>query len=182
MTGEFLTLPLRLSARAASLLLRSTEEIATRGIALATQVAGIVRPPAPQESAPSRETDAPESAPPRERRPAPRPEPQPPALDRTDEIDFDAPPQQEPAHVSEEPELTAELAEPGAEDGAGAQIRIDAPLAGYDQLNADEVIARLAASDPAELAAIQLYESANQRRQTVLSAVERQLALSSRGS
>ena len=37
---------------------------------------------------------------------------------------------QEPVHVSEEPELVREEAEPGAEDGAGAQLRVAEPWNG----------------------------------------------------
>jgi hypothetical protein len=48
-------------------------------------------------------------------------------------------------------------------------------------MNARDVIARLEQFSQEELAAITLYESANQRRQSVLSAVERQLELVSRG-
>jgi hypothetical protein len=199
MMGEILTLPLRLSFRAASLALRGGEQIAERGLAIAVQAVGIIRPgsdaaehatsdtwepPAEAESAP--EPAEAEIAP--EPTPAERaPEPEERAaetmsVERADAIDLEAPPEEEPIHVSEEPELAAELAEPGAEEGAGAEVRIEEPWPGYSRLNAEELISRLTASDPAELAAIQLYESAHQRRQTVLSAVERQLALSNRGS
>ncbi len=81
----------------------------------------------------------------------------------------------EPAHVSEEPELVSELAEPGAEDGAGASIRVAEPWPGYDQMQAKQVISRLTAATPAELAAIQLYEGSNRDRQTVRAAVQRSL-------
>lgn len=166
-------LPVRLTARTASLVLRGGAEIAGRGISLATQAVSIVRPQAEPEPPP---------------RPARRPaEPErteapPPPIVHEDEIDLDAPPEPEPVHVSEEPELAAEVAEPGAEEGAGAEVRVDEPWPGYTQLHAEDILARIAASDPAELAAIQLYESAHKKRQTVLSAVRRQLALSSRGS
>jgi hypothetical protein len=81
----------------------------------------------------------------------------------------------EPAHVSEEPELVREEAEIGAEDGAGASITINPPWEGYDRLGARDVIARLSGADAAVLAAVQLYESSNRSRQTVLVAVQRQL-------
>jgi hypothetical protein len=82
---------------------------------------------------------------------------------------------QEPAHVSEEPELVEEFAEPGAEDGAGAEIHIREPWEGYRHMNARDVAARLSAASPAELAAVQLYESSTRGRQTILSAVTRHL-------
>jgi hypothetical protein len=53
---------------------------------------------------------------------------------------------------------------------------IDEPWEGYSRLGAKAVIARLRDADSAELAAVNLYESAHRTRQTVLSAVERQLA------
>jgi hypothetical protein len=85
----------------------------------------------------------------------------------------------DPVHVSEEPELVEQLAESGAEDGAGATIHVNEPWTGYEQLRAEDVIDRLAGASPAELAAIQLYESGNRGRVTVLAAVERELRISS---
>ena len=81
----------------------------------------------------------------------------------------------EPPHVSEEPELVEEVAEPGAEDGAGASVEIAEPWPGYRGLRADEVIARIDAATPAELAGIELYETAHRNRQTVLDAAQRSL-------
>jgi hypothetical protein len=90
----------------------------------------------------------------------------------------EAPPA-EPVHVSEEPELVEEIAEPGAEDGAGASLHVREPWSGYAQMKAEDVIDRLAGSTPAVLAAIQLYENGNRGRVTVLDAVERELRISS---
>ncbi len=81
----------------------------------------------------------------------------------------------EPAHVSEEPVVVREEAEPGAEDGAGASVSIREPWDGYAKLNARDVIDRLGGASAAELAAVQLYETAHRSRQTVLQATERQL-------
>jgi hypothetical protein len=81
----------------------------------------------------------------------------------------------EPVHVSEEPELVQEVAEPGAEDGAGASVTVDEPWPGYARMTARDVIARLADATPAELAAVQLYESFHRDRQTVRAAAERNL-------
>ena len=92
--------------------------------------------------------------------PPPEPEPPPPA---------------EPVHVSEEPELVQEVAEPGAEDGAGAAVTVREPWPGYSRMTAKQVIERLADATPAELAAVQLYESINRDRQTVRAAAERNL-------
>jgi hypothetical protein len=84
----------------------------------------------------------------------------------------------EPVHISEEPELVEEVAEPGAEDGAGASVHVEEPWSGYEHMKADDVIDRLAGATPAELAAIQLYESGRKSRTTVLEAVERELRIS----
>jgi hypothetical protein len=80
-----------------------------------------------------------------------------------------------PAHVSEEPALVEEVAEPGAEDGAGAEIHINEPWEGYARMTAKEIIGRLGAATPAEMAAVQLYESSQRQRQTILNAVQREL-------
>ncbi len=82
---------------------------------------------------------------------------------------------QQPTHVSEEPALVEEFSEPGAEDGAGAEIHVEEPWDGYAQMNARQVIDRVSTTTPAVLAAVQLYESTHRRRQTVLNAVEREL-------
>lgn len=97
----------------------------------------------------------------------PAPPPPPPPAAAT------APPP--PEHVSSEPTLVDEVADPGAEDGAGAEVRIDAPWVGYDGLAAKEVIDRLSGSDAAELAAVELYELSGRQRKSVLEAVQREL-------
>jgi hypothetical protein len=81
----------------------------------------------------------------------------------------------EPSHVSEEPELVRESAEPGAEEGAGASLHVRAPWEGYERMSAREVIARCSGASSAELAAVQLYESGHRNRRTVLQAVEREM-------
>ena len=77
--------------------------------------------------------------------------------------------------MSAEPTLVEESAEPGAEDGAGAQVRVSEPWDGYRQMKAEEVIARMTEATPEELAAVQLYETVNRNRETVITAAERQL-------
>jgi hypothetical protein len=81
----------------------------------------------------------------------------------------------EPIHVSEEPELVEEFAEPGAEDGAGAAVTVDEPWPGCTRMTAKQVIERLTDASPAELATVLLYESFNRDRQTVRAAAERHL-------
>lgn len=81
----------------------------------------------------------------------------------------------EPAHVSEEPVLVEESAEPGAEEGAGASVHVREPWDGYQRMNAREVIARCGEATMAQLVAVQLYESGHRNRQTVLQAVAREM-------
>jgi hypothetical protein len=81
----------------------------------------------------------------------------------------------EPVHVSEEPTVVEEFAEPGAEDGAGAQVTVAEPWDGYKHMNARDVIARLADASPEELAAVELYENLHRQRDTVITAAEREL-------
>lgn len=75
--------------------------------------------------------------------------------------------------VDDEPELVEALAEPGAEDGAGAAVEVDEPWKDYGDMKADAVIARLREASAAELALVELYERSHRRRQTVLTAAER---------
>jgi hypothetical protein len=90
--------------------------------------------------------------------------------------------EQTPIHVSEEPELVREVAEPGAEDGAGAAVTVSEPWNGYARMSAKDVIARARSANAAELAAVRLFESRHRSRQTVLAAVDRQLKLAGGGA
>ena len=89
-----------------------------------------------------------------------------------------APEPDEPAedHVSREAVVVAESADAGAEDGAGAQIRIGEPWEGYGKLTAKEVNGRLATASPESLAVARLYEAANRNRVTVLKEIDRRMA------
>ncbi len=69
----------------------------------------------------------------------------------------------------------AESAEPGAENGAGAHIRVDQPWPGYRKLKAREVLDRLPATDAAALTVLLLYERTHRARRSVLEAAEREL-------
>jgi hypothetical protein len=103
--------------------------------------------------------------------PAPEPEvvvsePAPPT--RPSEPEPDA-----PVHVDAEPELVAEFAEPGAEEGAGPEIHVDEPWEGYRRMRVADIRDRVAVAGPEELAVTQLYEVTHRRRRSVLDAVER---------
>jgi hypothetical protein len=174
MTGQLITLPLRLTACTASFFLRTSEELLKRALTLtgrAVEAEPRYSPPPASSPPPARRAGPPAS---REAPPASRPAPparplptQPPP----------STPDRSPEHVSREPVLVEEFAEPGAEDGAGAEVRVDEPWDGYAKLSAREVIARVREADLAELITVNLYENAHRGRQTVLSAVERQLAV-----
>jgi hypothetical protein len=94
-----------------------------------------------------------------------------------------APPEApEPVHVSEEPVLVAEVAEEGAEDGAGAEVRVDEPWPGYNRMTAADIRERLS-NEPTEVAAaVSLYEAAGKGRSSVLEAAGRRMRLSGRPS
>jgi hypothetical protein len=118
------------------------------------------------------------------RRPEPEPEPTPrrpeaveplPTVPEPLEPEPFEPEPAEPLHVSEEPELVAESADPEAADTATAEVHVDEPWDGYRHLKADDVIARVKTATPEELAVIELYEMTNRGRKSVLAAVEKQL-------
>jgi hypothetical protein len=191
--GDLIMLPVRVGVRATQLWLRAAEETISLAANATTRVVGLAasrsggdnggtstmpRPeterrsedePAAASSAPAAsEADAEDdviaaaAAATAEIDPIATPEPPPPA-------------EPTPVHVSEEPTLVEELAEPGAEEGAGAEIHIQEPWEGYTRMSAKEIVARLDGSTPAELAAVQLYESSQRQRQTILTAVQREL-------
>jgi hypothetical protein len=170
MAGELITLPLRLTGRAARLWWRTAEEAVSLSRGAAGYVIERVRPTGPPSPpvAPAASA-APEPVAPQPAEPGPLTQPGATTRPRP------AVAVQEPAHVSEEPELVEELAEPGAEDGAGAELHIREPWEGYRRLSAPEVTAKLSGASAAVLAAVQLYESSTRARQTVLAAAAHQL-------
>lgn len=84
------------------------------------------------------------------------------------------------AHVDREAVLVGEFADPGAAEGAGAEVRVAEPWDNYARLNADEIIDRLAAADAESLAAVRLYEATHRNRRTVIAAADRRLAQAGR--
>jgi len=194
MAGKIITLPLRVSFQSARLLTRVVGGTAGRALSLAGQAIGAVAPDRPTPRT------APASVPPPERpaEPARRPQPRsvravssirtprlqteparpPGAADKTPKAPPPGAADTTPIHVSEEPELVREVAEPGAENGAGATITVGEPWNGYARMSAKDVVARSRSADQAELAAVRLYESRHRSRQTVLAAVDRALKLS----
>ncbi len=193
MVGQLITLPVRIGVRATRLWFRAVEEtvsvtVSTTGRVIelvshrgsngaATRSAVAPTPAAPARPAPA-ERQPPAERPARAARPAPEPPPVhrvPSREDLPPSAQPAPPPPPEPAHVSEEPTLVEEFADPGAEDGAGAQVRVDPPWDGYEHMSAKQVTSRLAGASPEELAAVQLFELTHRRRQTIMNAVEREL-------
>jgi len=78
-------------------------------------------------------------------------------------------------HVDPDEELVAEFADSGAEDGAGAELRVDEPWPGYRRMTAKEITDRLAAVSAEEIAVVRLYESTHRKRRDVLRAADRAL-------
>jgi hypothetical protein len=103
----------------------------------------------------------------------PASEPQVAAVDSAPIPEPPARPPEPPPHIDTEPELVAEFAEPGAEEGAGAEIHVDEPWDGYRRMRVADIRDRVAAAGAEQLAVTQLYEVTHRRRRSVLDAVER---------
>jgi hypothetical protein len=183
MVGELMTLPVRASVRVTRFAVRTGLTFSVRALSAATDAVssltgrgtdGASAWPAPEPPArnaengtePQAQADiathvAPDQLARREDPPSP---PSPPS-----------PLVEEPAHVSEEPVVVEEFAEPGAEEGAGASVTVDEPWDGYARMTARDITARLGDASLAELAAVQLYESTHKQRETVLAAAQREL-------
>jgi pimeloyl-ACP methyl ester carboxylesterase len=89
---------------------------------------------------------------------APAPPPAPPTTPRS------TPLLESTEHIDTEPELVASFAEPGAEDGAGPELHVEAPWDGYDRMRAQDIVDRLGAADEAVRAAVLLYERRRKNR------------------
>jgi hypothetical protein len=203
MTGSLIAFPLRLGRRGAGLAMHGATAVAERVVGIAAQLADAVtrdggpdldldgsehgqpepapRPERHQETEPTPDDAAENEPTPAE--PAPAPDaaatasPPPPATPESEPLpDLDP----EEGHVSEEATLIEEVAEAGAEDGAGAEVHVAEPWDGYHEFAADDVIDRIRGVSSAELAAVELYELSHRNRKTVLAAVRRELARADR--
>src|SRR5947209_15983680 len=183
MANELILMPLRIGIRVANVCLRPVASVAEELLSLA----GRLRDTNDRHEGHSeRAADDPhEGHGERSAEPAAgAPAPSAPARQSVTSATVEADPrgvETEPPHVSEEPELVTELAEPGAEEGAGAELRVDEPWPEYRQLTANQVIERLKASSPEELAVVELYERSTRQRPSVISAVERELKRAAAG-
>jgi hypothetical protein len=141
------------------------------------------RKPRAAEAAPPREAPAPAAPEPVPFAPEPPPVEERPAPVAEDPGFGRAEPRfvrQEPApgaeaHVSEEPEIVAETAEAGAEDGAGAEVAVGEPWPGYDSMQAADIEDRLTVEGAETAAAVSLYESSRRGRTSVLEAASRSM-------
>jgi hypothetical protein len=71
-----------------------------------------------------------------------------------------------------ETEAAAPVASAGPQTGAGPEIHVEAPWAGYDDMPLDQVLARLEGADDTLVAAVRLYEGRHESRQAILLATE----------
>jgi cytosine/adenosine deaminase-related metal-dependent hydrolase len=173
MFGTLVTLPVRAGLKLTELAVRSAQEVVGR-------VAAIAGLASKQGEPPVHDVDVDDAAPPEAAPPPPEAAPPPPEDEVVEEAeftaDYDTPTPAEPVHVSEGAELVEEVAEPGAEDGAGAQVHVAEPWDGYRELKAADVIDRLVGASSAEVAAIELFELAGRKRQTIIAAAQRELS------
>lgn len=203
MTQNLLTLPLRIGFGAARTAFDISYKTIDVSIKLAGTAIGTIRPGAGQTTG-ATETATPPPAEPPARTPQPRkprttspqtsrvngqsgqngqsvpppiPTAPPPPLTPPSEQPDTPLTSQEAATktLDDEDEVVAELAEPGAEDGAGAQLDVAEPWEGYAELNAEEAIDRISAASAAELAVVELYEQTHKKRRTVLDAAAKRL-------
>jgi len=59
-------------------------------------------------------------------------------------------------------------AETGGADSVGAQVHLDEPWPGYDEMGLEEVLTRLQGATDVELAVVRAYEREHEARQAVL--------------
>ena len=181
---DLITLPLRIAASATRLGFEVSERAVGALVNAAERLIGVGEEAPGQAAAPARGED---------RKGASlavvvaMPAPSGSASDPVPEIPDPAPPDAElasqppdtapvpSAHVSAEPEFVEAFAEPGAEEGAGASVRVLEPWEGYGKMTASEIIARLDGATREALADVALYEELHRQRRTVVIEARRQL-------
>ena len=84
-------------------------------------------------------------------------------------------PSTEEEHVDEGTVLVAEVAETGAEDGAGPELEVEEPWDGYNRMTVEQIHDRLSEATREAVAAVQLYEAVTKSRDSVLQAAEGRL-------
>ena len=73
-------------------------------------------------------------------------------------------------------DLVAEQADPGAEEGAGAEIGVEEPWPGYDRMTTRELVERLHEASDEVAAVVDLYERVHRDRRPVREAAARALS------
>jgi len=171
--GRVAEISLTVARRAGSLALSTVRQVADMALERRSKGrADSWQPPPPVSGAPT--STQPRQAPPAAPAPAQTAPPAPAEPAPAPASAAPAPPDVAD-HVDREAVVVAESADPGAADGAGAQIRIGEPWKGYGNLTAKEVNDRLATSSPEALAVARLYEAANRNRVTVIREIDRRL-------
>jgi hypothetical protein len=77
--------------------------------------------------------------------------------------------------VDDAPIPVAEFGGEGAQENAGAEVHIDPPWDGYDDMTAAQVNERLADANREVVAAVSLYESVKRDRRSVIRTADRRL-------
>jgi hypothetical protein len=88
----------------------------------------------------------------------------------------DAPDQPPADHVDREAVLVAESHDPDAARPVGAQITVDEPWDGYDDLSPEQVVAEVEQADAGTAAVVRLYERLHRADAGVLEAIDQRLA------
>jgi hypothetical protein len=168
--------PARLTLRVWELGLSSAASVAKLGLELleperagSSATAERYSPPPPAEGANGRAQR------PLDVQPPPPPPPPPAPAARVVDSPPAVPDTLIPDHLDEEVVLVAEVAEAGAEGGAGPEIHVEEPWDGYDDMTAAQIRDRLVAADGVLAAAVDLYETTHKSRRTVIEAAERAL-------
>jgi hypothetical protein len=74
-------------------------------------------------------------------------------------------PRREPRHVDTEETPVASV---GPREHAGAEVHVDPPWEGYDEMPLQDILARLEEADEAAVAVVRLYEAQHENRQAIL--------------
>lgn len=122
-------------------------------------VARVLVSPVRPRSAPADVAARPVSAPP----PAPAPRPSPPPVPSPGPV-------LETLSAVKTLDDAPELVESEGAASPGAELRVDAPWDGYEQMKAADIVDRLVVADAAQKAIVRLYEQQHRGRKSVLAA------------
>ena len=124
-------------------------------------------PPAPPAASPG---PPPRPAPPR---PRGAPDPTVPSTPQGARRDRDVAAQRPAApRATPRSPTTSASSRPRAPRRPRAQLHVDAPWDGYDEMKAGEIVARVSADDPAAKAVVRLYEQTHKKRKSILDATD----------